>query len=112
MTGVCADGLNNCTQLRVSKRHGFEDGDGLSNGGVSSTIGTYHLVVETAWDLVDLAQVVCFPAFAQSYRMLHQWEQATEKLFTREIRKLWWVWFHILSLTLRMYIIMLILLQA
>ncbi|XP_021966388.2 uncharacterized protein LOC110861563 [Folsomia candida] len=89
VTGVCADGLNNCTQLRVSKRHGFEDGDGLSNGGVSSTIGTYHLVVETAWDLVDLAQVVCFPAFAQSYRMLHQWEQATEKLFTREIRKLW-----------------------
>jgi hypothetical protein len=52
-------------------------------------LGSFHLVVEAAWDVVDLAAVVCFPAFSQSYRMLHQWEVATEKLFTREIRKLW-----------------------
>lgn len=51
--------------------------------------GKYHFVVDAIWQIIDLTHVLCYPSFAKSYRMYHVWEQASEKLFTRDIRNLW-----------------------
>jgi len=50
----------------------------------------YHYVIDAVWLGVDLVHIICFPHFEASYRMFHSWEQAMEKVFTREIKNLWY----------------------
>jgi hypothetical protein len=50
---------------------------------------SYHYVPDAAWDIVDLIQVACFEHFNESYRMFHVLEQASEKLFTLQVKNLW-----------------------
>lgn len=58
---------------------------------------SYHYVTEVAWDIVDIIQVVCFPEFNVSYRMFHVLEQAAEKLFTLQVKNLWYICTYICS---------------
>lgn len=51
---------------------------------------SYHYVPDVAWDIVDLIQVACFAEFNASYRMFHVLEQAAEKLFTLQVKNLWY----------------------
>ncbi|CAL8148015.1 unnamed protein product [Orchesella dallaii] len=51
---------------------------------------SYHFVPDVAWNIVDIIQVICFQEFNESYRMFHVLEQAAEKLFTLQIRNLWY----------------------
>jgi len=48
-----------------------------------------HYVPDVAWNIVDLIQVACFKQFNESYRIFHVLEQASETLFTMQIKNLW-----------------------
>ncbi|ODN02793.1 hypothetical protein Ocin01_03886 [Orchesella cincta] len=58
-------------------------------GGSFHQYGKYHYIMDVVWNIIDMTHVVCHPHFKKSYRMFHVWEQASEKLFTRDLRGLW-----------------------
>lgn len=61
-----------------------------TTGGRHHQIGKYHYVIDAVWNIIDMTHVLCQPYFQASYRMFHVWEQASEKLFTKDIRELWY----------------------